>query len=69
MKPIVFDFPNFKSIVVSGDEDLLDDVKRERKVMDDLYAYLYSKSHPLRHWFYGHFHQKSVKGIKFVLTL
>ena len=39
------------------DEDLLDDVKRERKVMDDLYAYLYSKSHPLQQWFYGHFHQ------------
>ena len=39
------------------DEDLLDDVKHERKVMDDLYAYLYSKNHPLCHWFYGHFHQ------------
>ena len=28
------------------DEDLLDDVKRECKVMDDLHAYLYSKSIP-----------------------
>ena len=40
-----------------NDENLMDDVKRERKVMDDLYAYLYSKNHPLRYWFYGHFHQ------------
>ena len=50
------------------DEDLLDDVKHERKVMDDIYAYLYSKSHPLRHWFYGHFHQSwhcEIDGIQF----
>ena len=50
------------------DEDLLDDVKRERKVMDDLYAYLYSKSHPLRQWFYGHFHQSwhcEIDGVQF----
>lgn len=39
------------------DENLLDDVKRERKVMDDIYTYLYARNHPLRHWFYGHFHQ------------
>lgn len=50
------------------DEDLLNDVKRERKVMDDLYAYLYSKSHPLRYWFYGHFHQSwhcEIDGIQY----
>ena len=49
-------------------DDLLDDVKRERKVMDDLYAYLYSKSHPLRQWFYGHFHQSwhcEIDGVQF----
>ena len=23
----------------------------------DLHAYLYAKNHPLRYWFYGHFHQ------------
>jgi hypothetical protein len=39
------------------DEDLLDDVKRERKVMDDILGYLYEKNHPLRYWYYGHFHQ------------
>lgn len=25
--------------------------------MNDLHAYLYAKNHPLRYWFYGHFHQ------------
>lgn len=55
-------------IIIAGDcgfgfekpecyEDLLDDVKRERKVMDDILGYLYAKNHPLRYWFYGHFHQ------------
>jgi len=35
----------------------LADVKHERKVMDDIHAHLLDKSHPLRHWFYGHYHQ------------
>lgn len=39
------------------DEDLLDDVKHERKVMDSLYTHLRERKHPLRHWCYGHFHQ------------
>ena len=30
---------------------------RERQVMDKLLDYLKSHHHPLRHWFYGHFHQ------------
>lgn len=38
------------------DEYLLCDVKHERQVMDDLHAHLHFKGHPLRHWFYGHFH-------------
>ena len=29
------------------DSRLMDDVKHERKVMDDLYNYLYSKNHPI----------------------
>jgi hypothetical protein len=33
------------------------DVQYERKVMDDIQAYLYMKNHPLRYWYYGHFHQ------------
>ena len=39
------------------DVDLMDDIKYERQVMDDLYNYLYTKNHPLRYWYYGHFHE------------
>ena len=39
------------------DKSLMDDVKCERKVMDDIYNYLYTKNHPLCYWFYGHFHE------------
>ena len=39
------------------DEDLLADVKRERKVMDDILGFLRAKNHPLRYCYYGHFHQ------------
>lgn len=42
---------------LTKDEDLLQDIKAERKVMDNIQAYLYVHSHPLDHWFYGHFHQ------------
>jgi len=50
------------------DEDLLDDVKYERKVMDQLQAYLYAKNHPLRYWYYGHYHQSwhsEIEGVKY----
>lgn len=39
------------------DEDLLEDIKAERKVMDHIQAYLYAHNHPLDYWFYGHFHE------------
>lgn len=39
------------------DEDLMNDVKAERFVMDQLHSYLLAKKHPLRYWYYGHFHQ------------
>ena len=39
------------------DEDLTEDVKNERQVMDSILDYLAANRHPLRHWFYGHFHQ------------
>ena len=39
------------------DEDLTEQVKNERLVMDKILDYLKYRSHPLRHWFYGHFHQ------------
>jgi UDP-2,3-diacylglucosamine pyrophosphatase LpxH len=39
------------------DENLMDDVKYERKMMDAIYTHLRTRDHPLRHWYYGHFHQ------------
>ncbi|MBO7098549.1 MAG: metallophosphoesterase [Bacteroidaceae bacterium] len=39
------------------DDRLMEDVKHERKVMDDLYNYLYIKCHPVSYWYYGHFHE------------
>jgi hypothetical protein len=50
------------------DEDLMDVVKRERNVMDGIFAYLLSKNHPLRYWYYGHFHQswhRVIEGVQY----
>ena len=50
------------------DKDLLGDIRNERKVMDDIHAYLYAHSHPLRYWYYGHFHESwhsEIEGVKF----
>jgi hypothetical protein len=38
------------------DEQLEDDITKERKIMDELYNWLSKEGHPLRNWFYGHFH-------------
>ena len=50
------------------DKDLLEDIRNERKVMDDIYAYLYAHSHPLQYWYYGHFHESwhgEIEGVKY----
>lgn len=50
------------------DEDLMIDVKHERKVMDDILDYLRAKNHPLKQWLYGHFHQswhQEIDGVKY----
>ena len=52
----------------SRDEDLLDDVKYERKVMDKLLLFLNDKKQPLRYWYYGHYHQSwhnEIDGVKY----
>ena len=52
------------------DEDLLDHVKYERKVMDKICGYLKEHGHPLQHWYYGHFHKswhEEIDGIKYHL--
>ena len=48
---------NFLEDWIMVDPALLDDLKNERQVMDDIYNYLYTKNHPLRYWYYGHFHE------------
>lgn len=50
------------------DKTLLDDIKAERKVMDNIQAYLHAHSHPVDQWYYGHFHQSwhsEIEGIKY----
>lgn len=39
------------------DETLMTDVATERHTFDQLHDYLVRHAHPLRQWFYGHFHQ------------
>ena len=39
------------------DDALLSDVDTERHTLDQLYDYLVAHRHPLRSWFYAHFHQ------------
>lgn len=51
------------------DDMLLADVDAERALMDRLRAYLLSH-HPLRYWFYGHFHQSwhyEVEGVRYCM--
>lgn len=50
------------------DEELLQDIKEERKVMDNIQAYLYAHSHPVDQWYYGHFHQSwhsEIDGVRY----
>lgn len=50
------------------DEDLSAHVKYERQVMDKILNYLKTKSQPLHHWFYGHFHQswhQEIDGVQY----
>ena len=45
------------------DSTLLADCDNERRTMDRIFEYLKANSHPLEHWFYGHFHQSQSSGI------
>jgi len=61
--------PNIQDWLIK-DEDLLDDVKYERKVMDDIHSFLKENNHPLQHWYYGHFHKSwhsEIEGVKYQL--
>lgn len=49
------------------DETLLNDVDRERATIDQIYNHLKTDFHPLRNWYYGHFHQTHCASIDNVL--
>lgn len=44
----------------AADENLAADVRRERQIMTRLYNYLINHGHPLRAWYYGHYHCSAV---------
>lgn len=59
---------NDLSVWAQNDEALIEDVANERLVMDQLYSALIQNNHPLRNWYYGHFHQSrrsSINGVMF----
>lgn len=47
-----------KGLLEWAEEDaaLLSDVEKERRDVSRLYEWLMAKGHPLKQWFYGHFH-------------
>lgn len=50
------------------DPDLLHDIANERATMDQIEKCLKDYGHPVKNWFYGHFHQSGIatlNGIKF----
>ena len=52
------------------DAVLLADLRHERDVMDSLLSHLYHDGHPLRHWYFGHFHNSwsaAIDGVNFTL--
>lgn len=52
------------------DSALWNDAMQERQTMDDIHAHLLRDKHPLKHWYYGHFHQSwnaQIDGINYTL--
>ena len=49
-------FCEFVTPPADTDALILADLRHERDVMDGLLAHLHHDGHPLRRWFYGHFH-------------
>ena len=47
------DFEHF----CANDENLAEDVKREREGLNKVYEWLTLHGHPLKKWYYGHYHQ------------
>lgn len=55
---------------IGRDPDLITDLTNERGTMDKVYNFLRDNSHPIKAWYYGHYHFHSSQeydGIKFYL--
>lgn len=53
---------------ISKDDELEEDVKKEREVMDNIFDKLQELKQPVSNWMYGHFHQSwssNINGIRF----
>lgn len=44
----------------ANDDTLADDVRRERESLDAVYDWLKQHDHPLRNWYYGHYHHSDI---------
>jgi len=61
-----FCFPDKKDGIMHwllNDEGLLYDINKERADHTKLYEYLIKNGHPIKEWFYGHFHGSKVEYI------
>ncbi|MDD2641387.1 MAG: hypothetical protein WC110_01685 [Bacteroidales bacterium] len=45
------------------DEKLAEYIAKEREVMDEIHNCLFKEGHPVKHWFYGHFHNSHTEYI------
>jgi predicted phosphodiesterase len=45
------------------DGQLAKDIAKEREVMDEIQNCLFKEGHPVKHWFYGHFHDSHTEYI------
>lgn len=46
-------------IWLAADEDLYQDIEDERKTMDNIWQELKAQGHPVRQWWYGHYHRSA----------
>ncbi len=61
-----FCYPHSKKGIegwLAGDNTLAADLDKERAVMDRLYERLLADGHPVRDWFYAHFHDSHTEFI------
>lgn len=62
--------PSWLEYLIENDPTLPDDMRHDREVMDALLERLRKHCHPVRHWFYGHYHhswQADIDGIRYTM--